>query len=87
MHHFYVKIHPHCGISLSKTDLVQFGTELDVMELNQFLGVLIACCKVSNDYSFSIRCYGKWQADKRVHIFYLKEGESIRWKKFWNAPR
>jgi hypothetical protein len=46
LHHLCMKIHPHCGISLSKTDLVQFGTELDLMELNQFLGVLIACCKV-----------------------------------------
>ena len=33
-----MNIHPHCGISLSKKDLVQFGAELEVMELNQFLG-------------------------------------------------
>jgi hypothetical protein len=33
-----VKIHPHCGVSLSKTDLVLFGTELEVMEQNRFLG-------------------------------------------------
>jgi len=33
-----VKIHPNCGIALSKTDLVQFDTELEVMKQNQFLG-------------------------------------------------
>lgn len=38
MRHFCVNIYPHFGISLSKTDLVQFGAELEVMELNQFLG-------------------------------------------------
>jgi len=38
LHHFCVKIHRHCGISLSKTDLVRFGTELEVMEQNRFLG-------------------------------------------------
>jgi hypothetical protein len=35
---FCVKIHPNCGIALSKTDLIPFGTELEVMEQNQFLG-------------------------------------------------
>jgi len=35
---FCVKIHPNCGIALSKTDLIPFSTEPEVMEQNQFLG-------------------------------------------------